>query len=547
MIRYLCVGFALAFTIAAPFLLRPAREPGGARAGEEAEHLVIISPHNESIRAEFSRAFSDYMLSTRDRNVRLDWRVPGGTSEIEKFIHSSFVAAFANYWKNDLKRKWSSHEVGDAFNNHRVDPSGDSESAAARRAFLDSGIGIGIDLFFGGGEYPFVAQARSGQLVDSGIFDRRPEWFSGSPAAIPDHFSGERYYDPEKRWTGTCLSSFGIVYNSDSLELIGITAPPRRWADLGDPRYFGKIAMADPTKSGSATKAFEMLIQQRIHESLVALASEARANGEFDEKSLEDRAVSHGWITGLNMIQRICANARYFTDNATKIPFDVAQGNAADGMCIDFFGRTGNERFRKADGTSRVQFVVPERGTSISVDPIGMLRGAPHPDLALDFIEFVLSEDGQRLWNYRAGTPGGPASTSLRRLPIRRDLYTPGHLRYFSDPSETPFDDQDGFEYVAHWTAPAFDPLRFIVKCMCLDAHDELTYSWNKLVEANFPPEATRTFFDVEFVEYAKAIDYINSTLKSGYKISEISLGRKLTAQFRSNYLSAAELAHQGR
>ena len=305
--------------------------------------------------------------------------------------------------------------------------------------------------------------------------------------------------------------------------------------------------MADPTKSGSATKAFEMLIQERINESLAALAKEPSVGNRFDELSLENRALYRGWISGLNLIQRICANARYFTANATKIPFDVAQGNAAAGMCIDFFGRTSNERVRKPDGSSRVQFVVPERGTSISVDPIGMLRGAPHPDLALNFMEFVLSEDGQRLWNYRAGAPGGPSTAALRRLPIRRDLYTPDHLQYFSDPREMPFQNQDGFDYAAEWTAPVFGPLRFIIKCMCLDPHEELTFAWGKLVEADFPPEATKTFFDVEFVEYEKAINYINKTLKSGYKISEVSLGRRLTAQFRNNYLSAAALAEAGR
>jgi ABC-type Fe3+ transport system substrate-binding protein len=547
MIRILSVAAALIVTIAAPFLLRPAREAGTAASSGPSEALVIISPHSESIRAEFSRAFNQHMRKSAGRDVRLDWRVPGGTSEIEKFIHSSFVASFENYWKKTLKRKWKGHTVGDAFNNRHIDPGGESESAEARRLFLESNVGIGIDLFFGGGEYPFVGQARAGHLIDSGIFDRRPEWFSGDEPVIPSHFSGERYYDPDRRWIGTCLSSFGIVYNTDSLELIGITEPPSRWTDLGDPRYFGNIALADPTKSGSATKAFEMLIQQHIHQSVVDLRAQPPDPARIFDESLEDRALHLGWLTGLNLIQRICANARYFTDNATKIPFDVTQGNAAAGMCIDFYGRTSNERVRHPDGSSRVHFVVPERGTSISVDPIGMLRGAPQPDLALEFIDFVLSEKGQRLWNYQSGNPGGPASTALRRLPLRRDLYTPEHLAHFSDPGEMPYDEQDGFEYVAGWTAPAFGPLRFIVKCMCLDAHDELTYAWSKLVEAQFPPEATEVFFDVEFVEYEKAVAYINDTIRSGYKISEVALGRKLTAQFRNNYLRAAELARQGR
>ena len=34
---------------------------------------------------------------------------------------------------------------------------------------------------------------------------------------------------------------------------------------------------------------------------------------------------------------------RYFTDSGVKIPLDVATGEAAAGMCIDFFGRFEGE------------------------------------------------------------------------------------------------------------------------------------------------------------------------------------------------------------
>lgn len=537
MIKSLSVGAALLVTMAAPFLLRPA-QPGASRKADQT--LVIISPHNETIRWEFSNGFGAYMREKTGQSVRIDWRVPGGTSEIEKLIDSSFRAAFERFWKKDLKRKWTDYEIGDAFNNRRVDPAGDSSGAEARRIFLESNIGIGIDLFFGGGEYPFVVQALSGHLVDSGIFSRRPEWFENG-AVIPATFSGERFYDPEKRWIGACLTSFGICYNTDRLDYLRVDSPSQ-WSDLGDPRFFGEIALADPSKSGSATKAFEMLMQQQMHETLASLSPA----GDPSE-AIEAEAVRKGWVAGLNLIQRICANARYFTDSSGKIPFDVTQGNAAAGMCIDFYGRTSNEIVTKPDGTSRIHFITPANGSSVSVDPIAMLRGAPHPELALDFIEFLLSRDGQKLWNYRRETPGGPRKISLRRLPVRRDLYAPDYLQFFSDPEVLPFQKTGAFEYVSDWTAPAFGPLQFIIKAMCLDPHDELKAAWRKLVRARFPPEATRAFFDVDFVDYDKSVTSINEMLRSGYKIAEVSLGRKLTSHFRRNYRRAAKLADEGR
>ncbi|MEM7144347.1 MAG: extracellular solute-binding protein [Verrucomicrobiota bacterium] len=536
-IRNLAVLLALIITIAAPFVLRPAKA-GYTRKPDQT--LVILSPHNETIRAEISSAFYTYILNRDDQRVRLDWRTPGGTSEIEKFIDSSFRASFENYWTKELGNTWSESDIGDAFNSRKVDPAGDSPGSKARRAFLDSNVGIGVDLFFGGGEYPFVVQAEKGNLVDSGIFERRSEWFTDD--IIPAEVSGERFYDPDHRWVGNCLSSFGIVYNVDSLARLGIENPPAQWSDLGDPRLFRQVALADPTKSGSATKAFEMLIQQKMHEAALNLK---RKDFETEEEFV-DRAVRRGWIDGLNLIQSISANARYFTDSSAKIPLDVAQGNAAAGMCIDFYGRTMNELLRKPDGTSRVLYFTPLGGSSFSVDPFGVFRGAPQPELALDFMEFLLSEEGQKIWNNKAGTPGGPERRSLRRLPVRKDIYTEENLVHFADPEEFPYETAVQFQYVRDWTSPAFDAIRFILRCMVLDAHEELQEAWQVLIENDFPPDATRTFYSVGFVDYDKSLGYISDRLKSGYKPSEVTLARQLTNQFRSNYRRAIRMAERG-
>ena len=148
-------------------------------------------------------------------------------------------------------------------------------------------------------------------------------------------------------------------------------------------------------KSGSVAKAFEMLIQQKIRH---ALDTVQREPGESREQMLE-RATGQGWTKGLQLIQRISANARYFTDKASKIPHDVAQGDAAAGMCVDFYGRTYNEKLKKADGTSRLVWISPKGGTSQSVDPVAVMRGAPNNQIAQSFVEFLLSDRGQLIWN----------------------------------------------------------------------------------------------------------------------------------------------------
>ena len=240
---------------------------------------------------------------------------------------------------------------------------------------------------------------------------------------------------------------------------------------------------------------------------------------------------------------KISANSRYFTNQASKIPHDVSQGDAAAGMSIDFYGRTSSEFYRRDDGTSRIQFVMPVGGTSIGADPIGLLRGAPNPELAHRFLEFVLSPEGQKLWNYRAGEEGGPMRTSLRRPPIRKDFYTEANRIHQSDPEVNPYEISKGFTYEADWTGSMFNALRFIIRCACVDTHHEQRDAWEAIIAAGMPPEAVEQFTDVSVIDYDQALGPISDTLRAKDKIAEVNLARELAATFREQYREAAETA----
>ncbi len=536
------VGLALLLTLAAPFFLRP---KGITSAKKADATVVIVTPHNESIRHEFTVAFTKYAREKLGQTVHVDWRTPGtGTTEIERFVSSKFHAAFQNYWTTTMKRTWTS-AIGGAFNNRKLelpeDPVEDGPIHAARRAFLKSNVGVGIDLFFGGGAYPFQKFASMGYIVDSGIGDSRKDWFTDE--VIPEKVSGEPFRDPQMRWIGACLSSFGICYNTDVLRRLGIQDTPDEWQDLGDSRYYHQIALADPTKSGSVTKAFEMLIQQEIHRAI------ANIKERPDKKPEEQRqeAIWEGWKNGINLIQRICANARYFTDSATKIPLDVAAGNAAAGMTIDFYGRTYNEVLKNASGRSRVQYLTPTGGSSVGADPIAMFRGAPNPEMAKAFMEFVLSVEGQRIWNWKSGIKGGPEKASLRRPAIRRDFYTAENMKHSADPDVDPYKLANEFEYVPGWTGRSFGAIRFIIRIACLDTHEEMRAAWESLIAAGFPPQATRMFHDVALVSYQAATGPISNALNSKDRLSEVVLAKQLGDNFRSNYRRALQLALQGK
>ncbi|HEX9294699.1 MAG TPA: extracellular solute-binding protein [Polyangiaceae bacterium] len=529
-------SLALGAVLVLPFLLRPTAN----LLDREGEPLAIVTPHNEPIRYEFARAFRAHMQG-KGRAVRIDWRVPGGSNEITRFLASEYAVSFERYWKTHAGLPWTSR-VAAAFASPAMQPNEEGpdehHERLARRMFLGSDAGIGIDLFFGGGTQDSILHAAAGRLVDSGIVRSHPELFHD--AGIPEKVGGEPYWDKDGRWVGACLSGYGICYNRDSLTRLGIEQVPSSWADLADPIYFGQIALADPSKSGSSAKAFEMVIQQQMNARAAELASEGAAMVD-----LESRAPAEGWDRAMRLIRRISANARYFSDSAPKIPLDVAVGDAAAGMCLDFYGRFQSEASSTGAGT-RLGFITPAGGTSMNADPIGLLRGAPHRELALEFLEFVLSPEGQKLWNFKVGTPGGPERYALRRLPILPELYAAAYEPLRSDPTEQPYEQARSFTYHESWTGALYRTIAFVVRVMCVDVHDDLGRAYRALSANGFPPHATALFDDVAVVDYAAAKSRIRSALTSPNPVDEVVLANELLDGFRSQYRRVAELAREG-
>ena len=466
----------LVLIVALPLVMRRKSSTTSPRNADD--RLVILSPHNESIRQEFGEAFAAHWEKSTGRSIYIDWRTPGGTSEIRMVLDAGFKAA---------------EETGRA--------------------------GIGVDLFFGGGEPDFTSQAKKGRFVPLRVFDSQPELFV-KDGPIPQTFTGEHYYPSDHFWVGTCMSQFGICYNPDILERLKISAPAT-WSDLGDPRYAGTLALADPTKSGSVARAFELLVQS-----------------EMQRAATPDV----GWANGLRLIQRMSANARYFTDSASKIPLDVGQGNAAAGMCIDFYGRSFAEELTSESGKPRIIWVAPLGGTTLSADPIAVLKGAPHVQVAQNFVEFCLSLQAQTLWFGKPGTPGGPRNKALHRMPIRRDVYTPENRAESTMPHAMPYEDGGNLAYRRELTGASFNTLRQLIKIMCIDSHEEMKSAWLALRAAEMPADALAVFSDVSRVNHAE-FGKGDPLLDGPDALKAAARAAELGEWFRANYRKAEAMA----
>ncbi len=389
---------AFAVLLGVPFLTRLGTETHES----DGRRLIVVTPHVQQIQDEFAEAFSAWHERHFDEPVFLDYRIPGGTSEIRRQLEAEFKA-----------------RLGDGA--YTLKPAGDGWEVR-----MVPGT-IGADLMFGGGSYDHGTLARGvsvtlttpeGETVEMSVPMSVPAGLSVEELGEifgENRIGTQTLYDPAQYWIGTALSSFGIVSNNRVLDRLGVPRPDS-FRDLTDPRLFGWVALADPRQSGSITTTFDSIL------------------GNF------------GWTDGWAILREMCGNARYFTASSTKPPADVSSGDAAIGLAIDFYGRGQAQVVAEAGDPDRVSYIDPKGEVYIDADPISILRGGPDHELARRFLRFVLSEEGQALWQFNAttrpagasnpvgenGEPMGPRVSELRRMPIRRSMYAK-HFDAFKD------------------------------------------------------------------------------------------------------------------
>ncbi|MDR2396495.1 MAG: extracellular solute-binding protein [Puniceicoccales bacterium] len=504
--------------------------------------LIVITPHNEAIRFEMEAGFQRWYKEKTGRTVSIDWRIPGSTGEVIRYVDSVFVNSFRLYWENVLHKVWD-QSVQASFSNPSMDVSNE-----ARTAFLASNVGCGVDVIFGGGVIEHKHEAAMGQLVDSGVVKKHPEWFCD--AMIPYKLAGDCLWDKEGRWIGSSLSSFGIVYNVDRLLDLHVTHHPKQWVDLTDPRFFKQIAMVDPVQSSIVVKCFEMMIQQQMQLLLKQRLEDAKIV-ELSKEQLHF-VLNEGWMQGLRMIQKIMANSRYFTDNSVSTIWDISIGNCTVGVIVDFYGRYQRDILRMKCHSNRVDFAMPKSGSAVSPDPISMFRGAPHPKLASTFIEYVVSEEGQDRIGLKVGSPHGPQWYPLSRTPIRKDFYVDAKRPYMLTPDLNPFASSDDFEYHPEWTAAGFKSIRFLSKVLFMDTYTELSKAWKAIIDARYAgrtedaDQALAVFEDLSTISYDWMLDTLRPLLNAKRPLKEIQLSTALTCKFREQYLRAYKVATYG-
>ncbi len=185
---------------------------------------------------------------------------------------------------------------------------------------------------------------------------------SPNAAHVPDRFKSASY-------VAQGISALGIVWNASSK-----TPEPRDWADLTTPPFKQAVTMPDPALSGA---------------SLDLLLGLQNAQGDA------------AWT----LFQTLRDNGMNVSGPNAQALTPVLQGARAA-----VFGAVDYVSYASMEKGESVKVIFPASGTVIAPRPMMILKTAKSPDAARRFVDYVLSEAGQK------------AVADAWLMPVRQDV-----------------------------------------------------------------------------------------------------------------------------
>lgn len=215
------------------------------------------------------------------------------------------------------------------------------------------------DIIWGGETVIYDGLAADGFLikheVPQSLLEKIPASM-GTPKPLP-------LKDPKGYWTGTALEPYGLVYNEGllrrRLRLSAITT----WDDiLSDPKLKGQIAQCTPDNSSSSHATYEVILQRL---------------GE-----------TKGW----EWLSKMGAYTGQFVARSKDVPSVVAKGEYAVGFAVPSY-----MAFEEFLNGYDIRFVAPA-GCYVTPEPIAVIKNCKNPNAAKAFIEYLLTDEGQKMF-----------------------------------------------------------------------------------------------------------------------------------------------------
>ena len=199
--------------------------------------------------------------------------------------------------------------------------------------------------------------------------------YKATMRGVPKVISGVQLSDSDNYFTGYALSGYGFMWNVRYLKIKELPVP-NNWESLSDSKYFDHIGMASPAVSSTTHIAVESILQTR------------------------------GWEKGWRLVKSIAANTKKLSKRSFHVPQKVEQGEYGIGVVIDYYALSSKAQHHPVDFSySSPAVLLPAS--------VAMLKGAPNPNAARKFIDFLVSPNGQSML----------LDDKIRRIPILRDTF----------------------------------------------------------------------------------------------------------------------------
>ncbi|MFZ5817254.1 MAG: ABC transporter substrate-binding protein [Bacillota bacterium] len=170
---------------------------------------------------------------------------------------------------------------------------------------------------------------------------------------------------PDRLWYGFNSLPMVIMYNKN---LVKESDLPRGWKELQDPRWQGKLAMSDATKSGTA---------------FVQVVTMLTLYGKEDGK---------GW----EAVRAVVKNAKVLGSSSLP-PKGVDAGEYALALTHE------NAAWKYAKAGGPVGWIYPAEGTATIPDSVAIVKGGKHPNNARLFMDFLFSKETQEMASKQLG------------------------------------------------------------------------------------------------------------------------------------------------
>jgi iron(III) transport system substrate-binding protein len=259
------------------------------------------------------------------------------------------------------------------------------------------------DIFWGGEPALFDDLAMRSLLtkldIANDVWDSIPASI-GAPKPIP-------LKHPGRRWVGTALEVYGIVWSPRLLKRLGVPEL-RDWDDVLHPKLKGQVAQCTPTRSSSSHATYQVILQSR---------------GEAE-----------GWA----WLKRLAANTGTFVASSREVPAVVARTEFAVGFAVPSY-----YAFEEKLAGFDIRFVAP-KNAFVTPEPFAVLAGARHPHVSRLFVSFLLSARGQQLLMERGlfsvvpkykvhGPPGSTAELAVQLTGGIRSFFDPPVSNIYDD------------------------------------------------------------------------------------------------------------------